>query len=161
MNNGDHKGSGFRSFKLERALRITDSASFLAEGCAIFEKTNLITRRRPIERSVNDPSVDSRCNELPRHQQHESAYKNCDGESGHSHHEYGSRPVSVCLADRSDRFDKTASNLLLAGKQKEIARVSPRSIEANEGKSSIACLSVTQTLQKVLIMEHTHFFKSQ
>jgi hypothetical protein len=63
----------------------------------------------------------------------------------------------VCLADRSDRFEKTASNLLLAGKQKEIARVSPRSIEANEGKSSIACLFVTRTLQRFLIMEYAFF----
>src|SRR5258708_1782449 len=76
MHNNDHKRNGFRSFKLERALRITDSVSFLAEGCAIFEKTNLITRRRLIECSVNNSSFDTRCNELPRHQQHESGYEN-------------------------------------------------------------------------------------
>jgi len=57
----------------------------------------------------------------------------------------------VYLADRSDRFEKTASNLLLAGKQKEIARVSPRSIEANEGKSRSACLSVAESLLKLRI----------
>jgi len=67
----------------------------------------------------------------------------------------------VCLADRSDRFEKTASNLLLAGKQKEIARVSPRSIEANEGKSSIACFVRNTDFVESLDHGTYAFFKSQ